>query len=141
MTGPERGDEEVSNHWSNNHEVSNWVSRFLFKYHIKTIKLHRTKGAAQAEMLSRKLRSHDRLDLLHPDVRQRVQNKHGKQKELNDHHRYMKSLIQSQPATRPRPTSGCHAGAAPAARHPTSRERVFFIFYTFRKCSYIPRCR
>jgi hypothetical protein len=58
------------------------VSRFLLKYRITP---HSTTGIAPAELLmSRKPRS--RLDVLHLDVRQRVQNQQKKQKELHDQH-------------------------------------------------------
>ena len=58
------------------------VSRFLFKYRITP---HSTTGVSPAEMLmGRKPRS--RLDLLHPDIRSRVQNEQIKQKEIHDQH-------------------------------------------------------
>lgn len=58
------------------------VSRFLFKYRITP---HSTTRISPAEMLmGRKPRS--RLDLLYPDVRDRVQNEQRKQKELHDQH-------------------------------------------------------
>ena len=58
------------------------VSRFLFTYPITP---HSTTGIAPTEILmSRKPKS--RLDVLHPDVRQRVQNQQKKQKELHDQH-------------------------------------------------------
>ena len=67
---------------SNKESLETRVSRFLFKYRITP---HSTTGLASAEMLmSRKPRS--RLDVLHPDVRQRVQNQQKKQKELHDQH-------------------------------------------------------
>jgi hypothetical protein len=67
---------------SNKESLETRGSRFLFKYRITP---HSTTGIAPAEMLmSRKPRS--RLDVLHPDVRQRVQNQQMKQKELHDQH-------------------------------------------------------
>ena len=58
------------------------VSRFLFKYRITP---HSTTRVSPAEMLmGRKPRS--RLDLLHPDIRSRVQNEQVKQKEIHDQH-------------------------------------------------------
>ncbi|CAB4020381.1 Hypothetical predicted protein, partial [Paramuricea clavata] len=67
---------------SNKESLETRVSRFLFKYRITP---HSTTGIAPAEMLmSRKLRS--RLDVLHPDVRQRVQDQQKKQKDLHDQH-------------------------------------------------------
>jgi hypothetical protein len=65
---------------SNKESLETRVSRFLLKYRITP---HSTIGIAPAEMLmSRKPRS--RLDVLHRDVRQRVQNQQKKQKELHD---------------------------------------------------------
>ncbi|CAB4006470.1 uncharacterized protein K02A2.6-like [Paramuricea clavata] len=67
---------------SNKECLETRVSRFLFKYRIMP---HSTTGIAPAEMLmSRTPRS--RLDVLHPDVRQRVQDQQKKQKELRDQH-------------------------------------------------------
>ena len=64
---------------SNKESLETRVFRFLFKYRTTP---HSTTGIAPAEMLmSRKPRS--RLDVLHPDVRQREQKK---QKELHDQH-------------------------------------------------------
>jgi hypothetical protein len=67
---------------SNKESLETRVFRFLFKYRTTP---HSTTGIAPAEMLmSRKPGS--RLDVLHPDVRQRVQNQQKKQKELHDQH-------------------------------------------------------
>ncbi|CAB3981243.1 Retrovirus-related Pol poly from transposon 297 [Paramuricea clavata] len=67
---------------SNKESLETRVFRFLYKYGITP---HSTTGIAPAEMLtSRKPRS--RLDVLHPDVRLRVQNQQKKQKELHDQH-------------------------------------------------------
>ena len=75
---------------SNKESLETRVSRFLFKYRITP---HSTTGIAPAEMLmSRKPRS--RLDVLHPDVRQRVQNQQKKQKELHDQHAVDRQLRQ-----------------------------------------------
>ena len=58
------------------------ISRFLFKYRITPLS---TTGLTPAEMLmGRKPRS--RLDLLHPDIRNRVQNEQMRQKEIHDQH-------------------------------------------------------
>ena len=58
------------------------ISRFLFKYRITP---HSTTGLTPAEMLmGRKPRS--RLDLLHPDIRNRVQNEQMRQKAIHDQH-------------------------------------------------------
>jgi hypothetical protein len=73
---------EAMKKMSNKESLETKVSRFLFKYRITP---HSTTGIAPAEMLmSRKPIS--RLDVLHPDVRQRVQNQQKKQKELHDQH-------------------------------------------------------
>ena len=58
------------------------VSRFLFKYRITP---QTTTGIAPAELLlGRKPRA--RLDLIHPDIREKVQNGQRKQKQLHDQH-------------------------------------------------------
>ena len=67
---------------SNKESLETRVSRFLFKYRITQ---HSTTGIAPAEMLMRR-KPRSRLDVLHPDVRQRVQNQQKKQKELHDQH-------------------------------------------------------
>ena len=57
------------------------ISRFLFKYRITPLS---TTGLTPAEMLMGRKRS--RLDLLHPDIRNRVQNEQMRQKEIHDQH-------------------------------------------------------
>jgi hypothetical protein len=74
---------------SNKESLETRVSRFLLKYRITP---HSTTGIAPAEMLmSQKPRS--RLDVLHPDVRQREQNQQKKQKELHDQHAVDRQLL------------------------------------------------
>ena len=58
------------------------VSRFVFKYRITP---QTTTRIAPAELLlGRKPRA--RLDLLHPDIKEKAQNEQRKQKELHDRH-------------------------------------------------------
>ena len=60
--------------------VQEKLSRFLFKYRITP---HPTTGVAPSELLmSRQLRS--RLDLLHPNIQERVEKQQAKQKDLHD---------------------------------------------------------
>ncbi len=68
------------------------ISRFLFQYRITP---QTTTGLAPAEMLlGRKLKSH--LDLLHPDVEEKVRVQQGKQKAWHDRHARAQSFQEGE---------------------------------------------
>ena len=60
--------------------IEDKLARFLFQYRITP---HTTTGRSPAELLDRRPRSH--LDLLRPNVTDRVSNKQERQKEGHDH--------------------------------------------------------
>ena len=64
------------------------LSRFLFQYRLTP---HSTTGVSPAElMMNRRLRS--RLDLLHPDMSQRVRQKQEQQKATHDQHTHKRTF-------------------------------------------------
>ena len=64
-------------------------------------------------LMSRKLRY--RLDSLHPDARQRVQNEQRKQKELQDQHAVDRRLLPGDPFERIRETTKVVSWSAPVS--------------------------
>ena len=69
------------------------IARFMFQYRLTP---HTTTGVAPAELLmNRRLRS--RLDLLHPDVAERVRSRQQKLKAGHDHHCHQRSFTEGRP--------------------------------------------
>ena len=68
------------------------ISRFLFQYRITP---HSTKGVAPAELLMGR-RPRSRLDLLHPDISERVRKRQLDQKEGHDSRCWQRELSASQ---------------------------------------------